>query len=271
MKITANRKEEILKRKAEYEAARETYDKDMNARWSQYQDAVGAITDPVKTELEYNLGKFSALQFQVRVEEGRFGAPGIQVRISCDENRKFEDHVALAWSYNASLIKNNDGQYVPMRETSSWSGLSATTPEQMESLQQTVKALDYLNSIDWAEMLNKPMPDAKSFYKDLPTRPEREDFEAELNEDELEDLIGQPKLIRVQPFESSGYRGSIYVQIVGQTPAQYIVKVVPASYATRPENILKWLKDWGSSQRVKKSNLVPIQPIDIVDIPEVTE
>lgn len=267
MKITANRKEEILKRKAEYEAEEAEIRKDNQARWNAYQDDVDKITKPVQDEIEYNLSKFSALSFVITVEEARWRTPGIHVHISCDENRKRDDNVALAWSYDAQLEKDADtGEYHAKRETSSWSGLQATTPSQLRSLQQTVLALDYLNTLDWDDLLNKTMPDAAKYYEGAKNVPPRPNFEQEMVEAELEELIGQNKLIRVRPFESSGYRGDVYVKLIGQTPSQYVVQVVPQSYATRPEDITNWLSRFNATQRVKKSNIKPVQPTNIVDL-----
>lgn len=272
MKITANRKEDILKRKAEYEAANEAYHKESDRRWREYRRAVETVTDPIKEELEYNLGKFSALQFRVDVEEGRWREPGLRVHISCDEDRKFNENVALAWSYDAHLSER-DGQIVPVRESSSWSGLSATTEAQLESLRQTVKALDYLNSLDWNDLLNRTTPNYSDLFKDGLTQPEREDFEQQLGEAEIEDIIGKDKLIKVKNFNSSGYRGNeVYIKVISQTPSQYTV-IARDPWVIENADRFQRIVDQGSFDdlrgfKVRKSSIHPVNPIQVVDIPQ---
>lgn len=275
MKITANRKEDILKRKAEYEAANEAYHKESDRRWREYRRAVETVTDPIKEELEYNLGKFSALQFRVDVEEGRWREPGLRVHISCDEDRKFNENVALAWSYDAHLQMVDD-HVEPVRESSSWSGLSATTDAQLESLRQTVKALDYLNSLDWTDLLNRTTPGYSDLFKEELKQPEREDFEKQLGEAEIEDIIGKDKLIKVKNFSSSGYRGNeVYIKIVAETPSQYTI-LARDPWTIENTERLQRMVDLGQFDnpytfKVRKSSILPVTPVTVVDIPQKSE
>lgn len=268
MRITSSKKDDILRRKAEYDAKYEEYNTDRLDREGKYYAELDRVLAPIRNELESNLNKFDALSFDVKVDtdyhfDGRNQT--IRVEISCDENRKFDDQVALAWSYKAYVVKSGE----VARETSSWSGMSAVTADQMKSLKQTVAALDYLNNIDWNAMLDAVLPEHASFFEGAIKRPEREDFEAELRQAEIEELIGQDKIIQVQNFESSGYSAkSIYVKLLRETPSQYEVIVIPAYTVMRmtPEELSEHLKTHGYAQRVKKSNIVPVIPLDIKEV-----
>lgn len=271
MKITANRKEDILKRKAEYEAANEAYHKESDRRWREYRKAVETVTDPIKEELEYNLGKFSALQFRVDVEEGRWRDPGLRVHISCDEDRKFNENVALAWSYDAHLAEE-DGQIVPIRESSSWSGLSATTEAQLESLRQTVKALDYLNSLDWNDLLNRTTPNYSDLFQDELTQPKREDFEGQLRDATLDEIAGTNKLVLVR--EHNTY-DPLYAKVLKSSPKTCEIRTYNARDIERAladpdsENSQRFFtyiadQDWGWKKN--KSSITVQVPEQIIDL-----
>ena len=158
-RITAGKREDILKRKAEYEAKRAEYEADRAERVHKFGMAEYDVINPIKERLESDLSIFNLLQFVVRVER-HYGGKGVRVRIECNENRKFDDSSALAWSYDVRLTDDGDVK----RESSSWSGMKAVTPEQVNSLKQTVAAVEYLLYVDWASLINVTMPKYKHYY-----------------------------------------------------------------------------------------------------------
>lgn len=252
-KITAGRREDILKRKAEYEAKRAEYEADRDERSHKFEMAEYDVMNPIKQQLESDLSVFNLLQFVVRVER-HYGGKGVRVRIECNENRKFDDSVALAWNYDVNLTKDGEVK----RESSSWSGMSAVTPEQVASLKQTVEAVEYLLNLDWASLLNVTLPHYRDYYDGALPEPEKEDFDAELREAELEGYIGTDTLILVENFESSGWRGrEVYVRLIRETPSQYVCNIFhPYELSSFKEQGRKLADRY--TQRVKKSNIVPV-------------
>ena len=220
MKITATKREDILRRKAEYDAKKAAYEADHEERSRRYREAQYALTDPIKEKLTAELSKFSALSFDVSSDFMFNDHP--RVRILCNEHNKFDDNVALSWSYNVELTDAGEVE----KETSSWSGMKATTPEQLESLKQSVAALEYLLGVNWAELLNVTRPAYRDFQEGALEAPPREDFNTELALAELEEAVGKNVLVEVPNWEGSGLRGSsVYIQIEKETPSQYIVHV----------------------------------------------
>lgn len=67
-KITADKREDILKRKSEYEAKRAEYEADRNERVHKFGMAEYDVMNPIKERLESDLSIFNLLQFVVRVE-----------------------------------------------------------------------------------------------------------------------------------------------------------------------------------------------------------
>ena len=252
-KITADRREDILKRKAEYEAKRAEYEADRAKRVHKFDMAEYDVMNPIKERLESDLSIFNLLQFVVRVER-HYGGKGVRVRIECNENRKFDDSVALAWNYDVNLTKDGEVK----RESSSWSGMKAVTPEQVASLRQTVEAVEYLLNLDWASLLNVTLPRYRDYYDGALPEPEEEDFDAELREAELEEYIGTDTLILVENFESSGWRGrEVYVRLIRETPSQYVCNIFhPYELSSFKEQGRKLADRY--TQRVKKSNIVPV-------------
>lgn len=273
MKITASRKDEILQRKAKYEEDLAAYNARHDESDRRYTAALNDVMNPVQQYLERKLSRYSALQFDVRVNTnykfGR-GTEGLRVDINCNDRVKFEDTVALAWSFAVEL--DSDGNV--LKSTSSWSGLKATTEEQLTSLRQTLAALEWLNDADWSEILDKTLPNFYDYYDRNDKRPEREDFDQQLKEAEIEEMIGENKAILVTNWgESCPYRvGQVYVQILGETPSQYRISCVPSyRYFNRSDDDAKqkaiesFATGNGYECRVRKSSIHVVDPIDTIE------
>lgn len=272
MKITANKRDDILRRKAEYEEKKAAFDQDMNDRRSRLRKAEQDIMDPVKKKLEDALSHYSALQFDVRVERDwkysfksteKENPDTLAVRIQCNENNKFSEDVALSWEYNAKIGK--DGEVI--RETGSWSGLKAATEAQMKSLRQTVAALEYLNDLDWKSLIDVAMPTYQDYYGDAPKEPEKEDFDSELMYADLEEIIGQDKVVEVENWgETCPYRGArLWLKLTGQTASQYRAIIIPGWYKTK-EDISKFLESHTYENRIRKTSVRPIKPLNIMEV-----
>ena len=94
MKITCNRRDEILKQKAEWEAERDAAQAKHDEEKQRFYQAEYEVTSVVKDELEHQLSRFRALQFDVSVQRGNYGKKGLYVRVECNEHNKFDDDVA---------------------------------------------------------------------------------------------------------------------------------------------------------------------------------
>lgn len=73
MKITCNRRDEILKQKAEWEAERDAAQAKHDEEKQRFYQAEYKVTSVVKDELEHQLSRFRALQFDVSVQRGNYG------------------------------------------------------------------------------------------------------------------------------------------------------------------------------------------------------
>lgn len=275
MKITANRKEDILKRKAEYEADVAKRQEQHEAEEERYRDAQRAVTEPVKKEVEDIFSKYPLLHARVRVDPyGKWDTKGMSIRIDVNEDSKFEDDTALAWSYEVYLDNNGE----PIRETNSWSGMKAVNADQLANLEQTLSVLKELLNIDWKALLDRALPEYQDYVHTRNPRydSDKPDFDKELREAEMDDIIGQRKLIEVKAFPSSWYYPSykmrnppnVFVAIVKDSGTQYTIKEVSSNTMQRGMDDVKRVFDENSAHRVKKDQIIPVMPINIVDIPE---
>lgn len=274
MKITSNRRDDILKQKAEYEAKQAERQARYNEQKQRFYQAEQAVTSMVEDEIQRQLSRFKALNFHVMVTADRWDRGGLSVRIECNDHEKFDDNVALAWNYNAKL--NKDGEVE--RETSSWSGLKATTADQLESLTQTLEALKYLNSVDWATVLNKDVPkytdyiteDGPIYDRDKPN------FDRMLMEADIEDAIGNPNiLISGKAGSSSSFRTgtSVYYKILRETPKQYEVTEYYKPYVDRylnndDDTSLDQARSHTYTYRIAKDKFFSLinYPVEIVEV-----
>ena len=274
MKITCNRRDDILKQKSEYEAQRAERQARYDEQEQRFYQAENDITSMVEDEIRHQLSRFKALNFNVRVTRSRLGGDGLSVRVECNENEKFDDNVALAWNYNAKLNRNGEVE----KETSSWSGLKATTADQLESLTQTLEALKYLNSVDWAKVLNKEMPKYKDYITEDDPRYDRDkpDFDSMLMQADLEDAIGNPNiLISGEAGSSSSFRNGVpvYYKILRETPKQYEVteyhkRFLDEYMKTNDDTLLDRVRSNAYTYRIAKDKFFSLinDPVKTVEV-----
>lgn len=264
MKITSSRKDDIIRRRDEFDKRANEVKKLQQEEYERYHQAERAVTEGAKKELESMLSKYGFADLEVRVEPGLFRAPGISVTIRVNDRSVHSDKKALSWNYDARLGK--DGEVI--RETSSWSGLNAVTEEQLSDLENTLACLKMLAGLDWEKFLNRSMPEWKDYIKtetpeDLKRRP---NFEQELADAELEDLVGSRKMILCKNFPSSWYGRNVYVAIIKDSGSQWTIKEIPEYYVEQnPEEATKAF-DKSESHRVKKSQIVPVKPYKIIEV-----
>lgn len=274
MRITASKKDEILKRKAEYEQKEAEYRRKENEYYRGRQEREENALKPAVDAIRAKMDEFDLLHIDVTGDR-RWG--GFTIRVQCDEYSRDEDATSLRWNYQATGDPDT-GEV--KKETGSWSGLQAVTELQLQSLKQSVAALEYLQSFDWEKYLTQ---DVSNLYEGLERpryedRPQSEDFSAELKAAELEELVGTTKAIKVNNFEGSYFYGNyVYILVDRMTPKQVYLVDIPVSYVENAKlgnvsskNSLKnRLND--NSRRIAQNKIHLADPVDIVDIEELSK
>lgn len=263
MKITCTKRDDILKRKSEYEA-------DRASRQSKYDSQYKALLaeeekreDKLRNDVIVAIGDTSLdLEIDVR---GRFENT-YEIRVS-DENDKFNEDKALSWDWKVYLDKNGDVK----KESSSWSGMNAVTSKNISNLKEIVRVLEILNNIDFKMLLEEITPPN---YQDYITdrNPKYEtapDFDRELMEADIEDCIGTRK--GILGTGSKFYRGKVYHFIQRETPSSYNIWDIPAYYVEKNDvslsDLFEKYNDSGSNYNMRKDKFFETieKPIKIVD------
>ena len=141
-RVYSSKRDDILKRQAAYEADYADKKSRYDAQYSKYKEVSYNFFESVADEVRNAIGH-TTLNLDIEASE-RWG-DGISVRIS-DENDKFNDNKALAWSYSAEMSRSGEIK----KESSSWSGLNACTPAAIDNLKEIVRVIEIINNLDWA-------------------------------------------------------------------------------------------------------------------------
>lgn len=208
-------------------AARDAWDADYNKLKSKFDSEVDAWDD-AKQEISL------FVEDQVKAALGRAGK---DLQVDADfslgslahvrvGNGTFANHEApLTWSFEAILDKEGNVK----KETGSWSGLNATTPEDVKKLRDIVDVLEILNNMDWYTILsnmNEKYPNWEDYVKTkVPRRDDRPNFEKDIRLLDIEDAIGKEVLVKGKPlkYDVRFSRDGSYYIIHKKTPKQVSV------------------------------------------------
>lgn len=282
VKIVSSRRDELLKKIDEKNRIREESVSRQNEQRRQWYAARDEVLKPLKNKLEQDLSKYDLLNFNVNVDEGW---DQIKVDVSCNDdfNKK---NAALHWSYRAVLDTPKSKHPGRLnKETSSWSGLSAVTSEELDSLRQTLEALEYLNGLDWENLMNIVVPEYGEYVTEVV--PSAYDFQDELKEATVKDIIGTDTWIAChnqdydghEVFGLAGPQMDVWVRFNSETPEQYRVSVaVKYSYSQysyyanlyeeRGQDVPTYkelIETRSQDVRVSKRKINIVEPIDVLD------
>lgn len=243
MKITCNRRDDILKRKQEHESDRAKRQAKYDEEYKAYKDESRNREDKIRNDVIDAIGNTS-LDLAINVEN-MFGSR-YKIRVS-DEDNKFDDDKALSWTWEVSLDKNGDVK----KESSSWSGMKAVTANNISNLKEIVRVLETLNKIDFKMLLTEIEPPEYQDYvtENNPQYETAPNFDRELMEADVEDCIGTRK--GVLGTYSKIYRGDVYHFIQRETPSSYTVWDIPAYYVENHDGSLSDLYETYYAKRDK--------------------
>ena len=222
MKITASRRDDILREQARYNAEAKKQNDTHKYQEKRLRYAQDFNHAQVENAIRSQVPGLEDVDIRV---ESRWFDEGIQVSFN-SENRG--ENKALRWSWSVSLSK--DGKIT--KESSSWSGLEAITPEQVADLQKTTNIIGNLVNLDWTPILKAGLEGTPDYYDYISVREMKNkdsEFERQLKLADIEDVIGQEKWIKgsVIPNENNRYeRGDRWYMIHKQSDKFYTISYV---------------------------------------------
>jgi hypothetical protein len=218
MTTTISKKETLINTRNEWDAKNAEQKAKYEAQYENFRNVQNEVFETVKNQVLASLAGVN-LNLEVTVDSGySLRKNSVEVRVKSNDNRVHAEDKALSWSWDVSL--GEDGAV--SKKSSSWSGLQATTAEQVESLRQTVNALEILNALDWSSILNVELPDWSEYITEKSSIGQRPNFEADIRAAEVAELIGTSTLIKGAP-NGGRRRGAAWYLIVSESPKQFKV------------------------------------------------
>lgn len=245
MKITMAKRDDILRRKQSWEnlqnKSREEYDQYENARDSVFEAIQAIVKDKIGSK---------SVSLNIRASKNRRG-----VSVHVDNGDSPHDEQALNWQWN--VILSDEGEIE--KDSGSWSGLSATTPEQIDNLKESVRIIEILNNLDWGKILNVELPRYKDYIKT--EVPQRENFEEQLLEADVEDAAEQGLLIKGHGYRMYTPRATVFYNVLNMTDKSFRVQEVY-------EDDLSDESRWGSSYTIRKDKFFEVidNPIKTAEV-----
>lgn len=250
--VYATKSEDLRKEMADYDARTTELQTRYNEQSAQYKKRILDESAALEKEVRDAIGPSSIQDIQIRADrswnfDGKRddGKDSWQVWIKVNDNSKWDDKTSLSWHYDINV--DNSGNV--NKETGSWSGLKATTLEQLDDLKESVRLMEIIGNIDWASLLQRAAinyddyidsDNATALHERQKTRP---DYENQIAAAEVEEYIGQNIWVKLSGSPSSQWgnaRGEYYAKIDRATPSRYVIDLVPAKYVgTEGVNLYK--------------------------------
>lgn len=199
MKRIVSSLEEYNRISQEWQDQLNRYDQDM----AEYEDQVSKYRIALKQTHNEAVAKLTSdlcnavtssytENIRVRIDSGYMSL--VKIRIDYGENDLHGDH-ALKWNYDIDVKVTEDGTGDVKKESGSWSGLSATTSENIQELEQSVKMLKFIQSRSdqyWSDLVANCDVDYQDYVTlDRPRRPSDNEFSFK----QIEALVGTGKWI----------------------------------------------------------------------------
>lgn len=272
--VNASRRDEILEEQARYNEEMKKHNDTYNQQYSRYEMAEDYNHAEVENAIREQIPGLSELGVQITVETWYR-----DTRVEFDASRGAK---SLQWRWTVRL--DREGNIT--KDSSSWSGASITTPEEIADLRKSVDILSALINLDWKSILeqgraNKPK---LSDYVSLREMKDRSyEFAKELKVAAIEEIIGQEKWIKGGTFDGSRWNyGDKWYMIHSQTEKFYTVSIMSGyTVDSYKEGIAEGTEgytqekleenlEWNSrnTERVKKEKLLPCikDTIEIMDM-----
>lgn len=225
MKIYASkRRDEILKRKAEFDEEYKRRKDEYDSQYNRWKDAIDDVYQGVIDEVKSMLSGVD-LDLEYRCST-RLGSGLIELCV-LDEQHLNQDSKSLSWNWKVWL--SEDGEI--KKESASWSGLRGVTEENLADLEEILKALKILNKADWKVILDKSLPSSSDYVTvgHPNATMNRPDFNRELLVADVQDAIEEEYLIKGHGYKYFSSRANVYYRVVGESAKQYKVEEIPES------------------------------------------
>jgi len=263
MKIISSRLDDVRMEKENYERDYAEQKARYDEQNAAYTRATRAVLDNIESALLQQINARTSQNVKVKAERDfsyRYPQESfVQVKVYA-ENPGWP----LRWSWYAN-INQETGEVE--KSSNSYSGIEATTPEDINMLKESLDVMDYLvNQVDWNTLLHVQLPKGSDYF--TMKQPERRNFAQAEADALIADCVGQPILVKCT-VTSDNYRVKKWVRFLSQTAAFYNVITISSSYSAEElENDFKELTEVKYPQRISKAKIFPVTPFETIEILE---
>ena len=260
--INTSHLDEIRQRKAEYSKEYDAWLARQEESKRNLRKAKQDALQPTKDAVTNALSKFiEPLKLDINVEfhylfDIDSNKEGCPIKVDIRSNQHHDENLALTWEYTVTL--NIDGEVEA--ETNSWSGMSATTRDQISSLKLTAECLDVLANMDWNSLLIATIPHMFDYYNKNDKQPSNPVTAEDEKQAVFDDIEGTNYAVRLLATNDDDHWVSKnrYMKVLKQSGSQIYPE---AFYETKDGKFVHiYIGD-----RKRKSS-VSIDPDDIIEI-----
>lgn len=250
--IYATRADDLRAEMEQYDAETARLDSIQEEQTNAWQNRIREERKALEAEVREAIGPSTISDIRIRADLSWTGRNGDDysdwdVSIAVNDNSKWDDGTALAWNYDIKI----DGDGNVKKETGSWSGLKATTPAQIDNLKESVRLIEKISSIDWNSLLRRvaikwdDFVDPNNADQARDRKKARPDFERQINDAEISDIVGKDVWVELDgsPSSTYGYDNRPYfAKVIRETPARFEISLVPEKYF-KTEGMNSWTID----------------------------
>lgn len=259
--ISASKRDDLLKEKAawkfKYDARKQLHDDQIrNYRKATY-DWSERIVNLVKSQFSSYISKLPNLR--VSAESG-----WNSIQISFNYEDRNNANISLRWSYTITLKESGE----VARESNSWSGFDATTPEQIDDLMNSVSFLKAIVDFDWAPILNKANEEEPKYQQYVGVRdpdydPDYKDpgYDKMIKEATLDEIVGKDIWVKGKDYQPVWYK------LISATPAFYTyVEMKESTISYSPEYALEKVKSDNKYdyRKIRKEKMYVTTPVETI-------
>lgn len=260
--INASHLDEIRQRKAEYQKEYDAWSARHEESRRNLRKAEHDALQPTKDAVIEALSRFiEPLKLDINVDfnwlaRADYDNENYPIKIDIRSNQNHDEKLALSWDYEVTLDNNGEVE----AETNSWSGMSATTKDQISSLKLTAECLDVLANMNWKSLLRASKPRIFDYYDKDDKEPSNPVTAEDEKQAVFDDIEGTNYAVRLLSTNDDDHWVSKnrYMKVLKQSGSQIYPEVF---YETKNG---KFVRTYIGDRKRKSS--VSIDPDDIIEI-----
>lgn len=257
----------------ERDSARTRYQEQKSKQESQrkqYYDKIDEIKQSIQSNVLDKISKVASPEFMsdVFVKVDRSYLNGFEVSVAYADNKPNDKNISLKWRWSANLTKEGKVE----KSSNSWSGVQATTPQNLDNLKESLEVMQVLvgiNDDEWYRILNTPAPEYEDYVTQEVDKFDESEYQDRIDEATLNKAIGTQTAFKLYDGQGQYYYKNAYVQIIRQTAKRYVVVEWSGTGLENDNGASSY--NYSKPYQINKSRLIRYieKPYKTIQVPEV--